>query len=276
MPSGSVSTNSTLFTFASSPGAATVSAMADPDLDALLAMLRDPNVESRQIAAVAGCPREEAGRAARLALGIARAKADDVLSLPGLLAAAVARAGLGAGRADLLVALCAHPSREAAKEAKRGLHLLRARGVEAPEPPRAAPPATPAPEPALHAYASAIDGHGERALWLPRVVAGQGIEVAQAVLSDERGFVELQLALLGRREWRVFARGLLERGRSMGIVAIDAGLAHAMIAAARAINERTGQPPPAGADRWLGQLGAAPALPDPPAPPGAGLPSPGV
>ncbi len=57
--------------------------MPRPDTDRLLAMLRDPNVESRDIAAAAGVSREEAGRAARLVLGIAKAKPEEVATLPG-------------------------------------------------------------------------------------------------------------------------------------------------------------------------------------------------
>lgn len=235
--------------------------MADIDLDALLALLRDPNAESRQIAEAAGCPREEAGRASRLALGIARARAEDVATLPPILAAAVARAALGAGRVDLLISLAGHDAKEVSKEARRALHVLRSRGLEVPDLPR--PPTEPPAEPPPRGYASAIDGQGERAIWLPRIVAGQGIEVAQAVLSDERGFVELQLAVLGRREWRVFARGLVERGASMGIAEIDPALAHAMIASAREVNRRAGRLVPPGAERWLDALGPAPALPDP-------------
>src|SRR5689334_20403057 len=98
------------------------------ETDRLLEMLRDPNVESRDVAAAAGVPREDVARAARLVLGIAKAPAEDAVSLPGPLAVAAARAALAAGRADLLAALAAHPSKDAAKEAKRGLHLLKTRG----------------------------------------------------------------------------------------------------------------------------------------------------
>src|SRR5512143_4042535 len=114
--------------------------MTPVDTDQLLAMLRDPNVESREVAATAGVAREDAARAARLVAGIAKATAEDALTLPASLAVAAARAALAAGRADLLAALAAHPGKEAAKEAKRGLHLLKTRGVAVPEPPRPPPP----------------------------------------------------------------------------------------------------------------------------------------
>ena len=232
--------------------------------DRLLELLRDPDVESQEIAQVAGVPREEAGRATRIVLGLARAKADEVSTLPGPLAAAVARAAIAAGRADLLSALASHPSRDVAKEARRGLHLLRARGVAVPEPSRPAPPpSAPAAEPPPPAYASAIDGHGERAVWLPRAVPGKGIEVGQAVISDERGLLELQIALVGRKEWRAVARDLVERGAAMGVGEIDGDLARSLVSAARARNESSGARVPEGADRWLALLGPALPPPDP-------------
>jgi hypothetical protein len=222
-------------------------------------------VESQEIARETGVAREEAGRAARIVIGLARAKAEEVGTLPSPLAAAVARAAVQGRRADLLAALAAHPSREVAKEARRGLHLLRARGVAVPEPSRPAPAPAPEPatEPPLPAYASAIDGHGERAVWLPRAVPGKGIEVGQAVISDERGLVELQLALVGRKEWRAVARDLVERGAAMGVGEIDRGLARSLVAAARARNEASGGRVPEGADRWLAHLGPAAPPPDP-------------
>ena len=84
------------------------------DPDAVLALLRDSTLESQQLAEATGAPREEAARAARLVLGIARAKPEEVASLPPVLAAAALRAALAAGRADVLVALAAGPSKETA------------------------------------------------------------------------------------------------------------------------------------------------------------------
>ncbi len=238
--------------------------MTNVDVDRLLQLLRDPNVESQEIAAAAGVPREEAGRASRLLLGIARAKPEEVATLPAALAAVLCRGALAAGRADVLAALAGHAGKEVAKEAKRGLHVLRSRGVSVPEPPRAPAPAPAAPaEPPLPAYASAIDGQGERAVWLARNVPGKGVEVAQAIVSDVRGLVELQLGLLGRKEWRAFVKGLLDRGAAMGVGEIDRELARSVVAAARAANDTTGQRVPEGADLWLAQLGPAAPLPDP-------------
>jgi hypothetical protein len=247
--------------------------MREIDPDRLLALLRDPNVESAEVAAVAGVPREAAGRAARLVTTIARAHPDEVTSLPAPLAGAVLRAAAGASRLDLVAALAGCPQKEVAKEAKRQLHLLRVRGVAVPEAPRPQPQApAPAPaEPPPAAYASTLDGLGERAVWLPRNLPGRGLEVAQAVISDERGLLELQVGALGRKEWRAFVKGLVARGAAMGVAEVAPQRAHALIAAARAQNGAAGTRIPDGADHWLAQLGPVPSVP----PPGAEVPSPG-
>jgi hypothetical protein len=237
--------------------------MSSMDSEKLLALLLDPNVESAQIAELVGVPREEAGRAARLLMTLARAKAEDVASLPVALAAAVLLAAARAGRVELVAALAASQEKELAKEAKRQLHRLRLRGVAIPEAPAPAPALTAAPEPPPTAYGSTFDAQGERAVWLPRNVPGRGLEVGQAVCSDGRGLVELHLGLVGRKEWRAFVKGLLERGAAMGVAELEWGQAHARIAAARALNETSGQRVPDGADQWLGQLGAPPPLADP-------------
>jgi hypothetical protein len=244
--------------------------MANLDPEQLLALLRDPNVESQEIAVRAGVAREEAGRAARLLMVLAKAKPEEVATLPGPLALALVRAAFALPRIELLTALAGHAEKDVVKEAKRCLHVLRTRGVAVPELARPAAPAPPPPpaEAPLLAMASTVDGHGERVVWHPRALPGRGIEVAQAVLSDERGLLSLQVGVVGRKEWRAYARGILERGQSFGVVEIPRERAHALVAEARQANERTGQRVPDGCDLWLNQLGPAPAVPAPaPLPP---------
>jgi len=224
----------------------------------LLAMLRDPNRETQEIASAAAVPREEAARASRMVLGLARAKPEDLLTLPAPLALAVLHAAAAAQRLDLVAAAAAHPGKEVAKEAKRVVYALRMKGVAVPEAPRAVAPApAAAPEPPVPCFASALDGHGERALWIGRPVPGKGIEVGQVVLSDRKGLLDLHLGLLGRKEYRQFGKDLLERGRGMSVVEIDRELAKGLTAAARRLNDACGHTPPAGADAWLARLGPA-------------------
>jgi len=232
--------------------------------EALLALLRDPNAESRNIAEACGAPREEVGRAARLVLSIGKAKAEEVATLPAPLARAVLVAAAAAGRTDVLAALAAGPNREVAKEAKRTLHMLRVRGVSVPDLPRTAPPPPAAPaEPAVPCYASLVDGQGERAVWVARTVPGKGVEVAQAIVSDLLGLVSLQVGVLGRNEYRAFAGDIVARGGNLGVAEITREAAHGVVAEAARQGEAAGKPLPAGAAAWLTRLGAAPPAPDP-------------
>jgi hypothetical protein len=237
--------------------------MIDPD--AVLALLKDPNVETQQIAIETGTTREEVARAARLVHGIARAKADEVATLPPVLALPLLRVALAAGRGDVLAAATLHANKDVAKEAKRGLHVLKSRGIAVPEPVRPAPtpPPTAAPEPPPPCYVSSIDSQGERAIWIARHVPGRGIEVAQAVISDVTGMVDLQIGMLGRKEYRAFAKDLAERGRNMGVLEIDRERAKSLVADARRRNGASGKPPPEGADAWLARIGPTAAVEDP-------------
>jgi hypothetical protein len=235
------------------------------DPDAVLALLKDPNVETQQIATATGTPREETARAARLVHGISRAKAEEVATLPPVLALALLRAALTASRADILSAATLHANKDVAKEAKRGLHVLKSRGVSVPEPTR--PAVTPAPaaaaEPPPPCYVSSIDSQGERAVWVARHVPGRGVEVAQVVISDVIGIVELQIGMLGRKEYRAFAKDLADRGRNMGVLEIDRERAKSLVVSVRGLNDTSGKSPPEGADAWLGRIGPAVPAEDP-------------
>ncbi len=233
------------------------------DPDQLLALLRDPNVGSQEVAEQTGLPRAEAARAARLLVGLAKARAEEIATLPAPLASALVRAAVAGDRLDLLGGLATSADRTIAKEAKRALHVLRARGVAIPEPTR---PAAPAPAPAAEepfpCYASFPDGQGERAVWVARNVPGRGVEVGQAVVSDVLGLVELHVGVLGRKEYRTFGREIEERGQSMGVGEIDPAHARALVTAARRRNEASGRAVPEGADGWLARIGPGAPAPD--------------
>src|SRR5512136_191383 len=97
------------------------------DPDRILALLRDPNVGSQEVADQTGLPRAEAARAARLLVGLAKARPEDIATLPGPLAAALLRAAVAGEQIDVLSALAASADRNLSKDAKRALHVLRSR-----------------------------------------------------------------------------------------------------------------------------------------------------
>ena len=234
------------------------------DPDRILSLLRDPNVGSQEVAEQTGLPRAEAARAARLLVGLAKARPDEIASLPAPFAAALLRAAVAGERLDVLSSLAASADKVLSKDAKRALHLLRTRGVAVPEPARPAPPPpTPVAEEVFPCYASSLDGQGERAIWIARNVPGRGVEVGQAVVSDLLGLVELQVGVLGRKEYRGFGKDIEERGQAMGVAEIDPMHARAVVAEARRRNDQSGRQVPVGADAWLTRIGPGTPAPDP-------------
>ncbi len=238
--------------------------MALEDPDKILALLRDPNVDSQEVADQTGLPRTEAARAARLLVGLAKARAEDVASLPAPLATAILKAAVSGEKLELVAALAGSNDKVLSKEAKRVLHVLRTRGVAVPEAPKAAPPPPPPPaEELFPCYASSVDGQGERAIWVARNVPGRGVEVGQAVVSDVRGLLELQVGVLGRKEYRSFGKDIAARGQAMGVCEVDPGVARTLVAEARTRNDAAGHPVPDGADAWIARIGPGSPLPDP-------------
>lgn len=124
------------------------------------------------------------------------------------------------GDADKLSALAASHDKATAKRARRGLHLLRARGVQA-EVPRAPAPSRAAAvsvEEEPPSIASTPIRDGERLIWYARVGSDGGVEVHQARMTEEEGLTRYEVGVLTRREWRE---------------ACEEVLADALIAAAR-------------------------------------------
>lgn len=109
------------------------------------------------------------------------------------------------GDAARLQRLGESPDKALAKRARKAVHLLRTRGVEAP---KAAPrefrvhgPYAPSEELSL---ASMIDGRGERIVWLVRAVE-DGFDIFEAQLSDTRGILGFTAAHAPRKQWRQHA-----------------------------------------------------------------------
>jgi hypothetical protein len=64
------------------------------DPDRILALLRDPNVGSQEVADQTGLPRSEAARAARLLVSLPKARPEEIATLPGPFSAALLRAAV--------------------------------------------------------------------------------------------------------------------------------------------------------------------------------------
>jgi hypothetical protein len=136
----------------------------------------------------------------------ARAFADgDIDLLPSVLSAEAGDAlvALLVERGDVtrLARLGEASDKALAKRARRALHLLRTRGVQAPAAAkREFRPTGPyaAEDPSL---ASMIDGRGERVVWLVRA-GSDGFDVFEAQLSDTRGILGFTAAHAPRKQWR--------------------------------------------------------------------------
>jgi hypothetical protein len=128
-------------------------------------------------------------------------------ALPADLALAVLEAAVALRRPGPAEMLSASPDREVAKAARRALYRLRSAGVamteRAAHPPEPPPPASAAES--LPGFASLPDGTGQRALLLARPVRG-GVEVVEALVSDELGLLSLSRAEMARGAWRKLTR----------------------------------------------------------------------
>lgn len=202
------------------------------------------------------------------------ADAPAIAGLPALLAEGVLLAAVRRRDVQLLKAVATEGGREVAKAARKALHRLRSQGVEvgelkpAPEPVvRAAPP----PED-LTAYATPIDGQGDRALWIPRPQRGGGLWLVMAVVSDARGLVHVSGGETTRKGIREMLRRANERVPAIAPRPIGPDRARGIAAAALDRARARGEVPERAelVDDLRGDpaLAAPPAASEPPLPPG--------
>ena len=202
-------------------------------------------------------------RAQRLLAG----EAEDAGALPAELAMAVLEAAVAMRRASPAEQLSTAPDREVSKAARRALYRLRSAGVAIAEPARAPEQATsvpPARVESLPGYASTPDGTGQRALLLAQPMRS-GVEVVEALVSDELGLLSLSRAEMGRSAWRKLGKSPeMER-----LLPLTTEEGRALLAEAVRCNLATRTPFPADSDLALGHIGVEaattelPALPEP-------------
>lgn len=254
--------------------------MSKKDVDArkVLEMLQDMALELGVVAERLGVSREAVDEARCLADEMESAEVDAILAMPPNLGRALLWSALAKDRTDVLAAAAAEGDKELQREVKRIAHNLKLRGVELalparpPEPQRPQQPEAPAAEPPV--FLSSLDANGERAVFWTRILPGRGIELAQLVVSDERGIVDLYVGELSRKRFREVLEELPRRG-GVTIREVDRKEARVAIDRARVAARQGGECPPH-FSAWAAQvLGPAPAEAPPPlAPIGEGLPEP--
>lgn len=257
--------------------------MSKKDVDArkALEILRDPALELPAAAERLGASRAATDEARCLVEEIAEAETDAILAMPPVLGRALLWAASAAGRHDVLCAAAEEGDKELQREVKRIAHVLKQRGVELELPTRqAATPPVPqeaaVQEPPV--FLSSIDPAGERAVFWTRPLPGRGVEMAQLVVSDRRGIVDLLVAELSRKRFRELLEELPRRGE-VTIYEASRQDARQVIDRARVIARDEGRMP-AHFPAWAAQVfGPAPAEMPPPLEPvaeGAPLRDPAV
>jgi hypothetical protein len=109
--------------------------------------------------------------------------------------------------------LAASKDKALAKPARRGLHLLKTRGVELPAAEREFRLRGPYAEADQPSMASLIDGRGERIVWFVRPSVDHGYDVFQAELSETRGLIGFTAGAVARKDWRTHMKRILDDGR---------------------------------------------------------------
>ncbi|HEY0839885.1 MAG TPA: hypothetical protein VGD74_06845 [Vulgatibacter sp.] len=189
---------------------------AELDARRVLELLLQPGTTPASLAPKLGASPEAIDEARCLADEIATAEIDAILAMPPVLGRALLRAASQIGRHEVLVEAAAQGDKDLQREAKRLAHALKQQGVSLalPGKPAAQPkPVAEAPasaEPPV--FLSSLDGQGERAVFWTRNLPGRGVELAQVVVSDDRGILDFLVADLSRKRFRELADDLPRRG----------------------------------------------------------------
>lgn len=151
-------------------------------------------------------------------------------------------------------------SRETRRALRRALYRLRQQGVPIPdaEPTASAPPA-PRTEPDIEGLVSAVDGRGDRLLWLVRALDTGGWLLVAGQVNEPAGLRDGHAVEVGRKALRT-ARARLEKQSGLRLVPADWRIVDALLVEA---HERA-----ASTERTQDYLRVRPRLTrDPPAPP---------
>jgi hypothetical protein len=171
---------------------------------------------------------------------------------------------VAAGDAAKLTELAASSDKERAKAARRGLHLLRTRGVSVPAPKKAAAAPPRAIGDSAEAWTCVPDANGERLVVAVVPSPGGDFNVITAHVSDERGLLQLAFGKGPRKHARDVRKSFEESGGFAGDVPIER--ATLLVEAAYQLTLQRGASPPAefaAARRVLPPVRVAPDAPHP-------------
>lgn len=161
--------------------------------------------------------------------------------LPEVLAQAVVEAAVQIEHADFLKAVAEHGAKGAASAAKRGLAILRSKGIDVEvEDKGEAVFKNDAQKPDdLACFLSTCDSNGERALWIPRAVRG-GLHLVTVLLSDTRGVEHVATDEVSRKSFKRLREELLDRAGPHGITLLEIPPARArgVLAVARGLSPK--------------------------------------
>lgn len=149
-------------------------------------------------------------------LDVAPAEADGTLAaLPEAQQVAAVEAWIQAGDAARVAAIAAgeRAHKTARKVAKKGVHVLRARGISVDESPRSPAPARPATTSSeSKGYMTKVDPSGVQILLHVHAARGGGLHGAQAVVQRGVGIVDGGAVQLSRKELRAHLDKLVDDG----------------------------------------------------------------
>lgn len=158
---------------------------------------------------------------------------------------------LKAGDASALEQIAATASKAEAKEARRALHRLAARGVKVPE---AKPAGLRVYQPAHEEFApecflSAFDAAGGQVAFVFRKNPAGGVLGTIVYMDEEQGILEAERLTLGRREYRAWIEELRRGGRGIVAHRADPDDVRRALRDARALTDAAGRiVPPAAAE----------------------------
>jgi len=196
-------------------------------------------------------------------LDASAAEAPDALASAGDHVIALVEQWIARSNAAALIAVADHPSAPIRKMARRGISILRSRGVAIPEPARLTPPGFGArTQTTAEAWMMAPDARGGVVLVLAQRAPTRRYRTAFIYLHDGLGIQRVESGEQSQHQLRD-AMARLIPGGGLNPVSVPVEWARHRVAEARKRHEQLGHPPPLGLMTAAALLGPVPDAPPP-------------